>query len=84
MHVMVRCPSTFGHIHSAWLPLSVVDSISKAWCVHNGEFEFHAFLLDANGTFGDFHCFVDPFCTQGKQRGKYTVFLNSNSAAPLF
>lgn len=60
-------------VHSVSLPLSVVDSISKAWRVHNSEFEFHTFLLDANGTLGDFHCFGDPFCMQGKQWGKYTI-----------
>lgn len=42
------------------VPLSVVNCIPKAWCVHDGELEFDALLLDVHCVLCDFHSLGDP------------------------
>lgn len=40
-------------------PLIVVDSVSEARRVHDGQLELHSFLFDVYGVFDDLHGLVD-------------------------
>lgn len=40
-------------------PLSVVNSISKAWCVHYGQLQLDALLLYVHRMLDNLHCLVD-------------------------
>lgn len=45
-------------------PLSVVNCISKAWCVHYGQLQLDTLLLNVHCVLDDLHCLVDPLFEQ--------------------
>lgn len=45
-------------------PLSVVNSISKAWCVHYGQLQLDTLLLNVHRMLDDLHCLVDSLFEQ--------------------
>ncbi len=42
-----------------YLPLCIIDSVSKTWCVYNGQLQLDALLLDLNRVFDDVHGLTD-------------------------
>ncbi len=42
-----------------YLPLCIIDSVSKTWCVYNGQLQLDALLLDLNRVFDDVHGLID-------------------------
>lgn len=62
---------------SLYIPFSVIDSISEAWCVNNGELQLDTFLLNIHSVFGDLHCLSDPLCGDHRDiQHQYICILN--------
>lgn len=46
-------------VNPKYVPLCIIDSVSKTWCVYNGQFQLDTLLLNVNGVFDDLHSLIN-------------------------
>lgn len=62
-HPWWHCPAPGRPPHPWDAPLSVVDSITKARCVHDGQAQLDTLLLNVHHVLGDLHRLRDTLCS---------------------
>ncbi len=48
-----------SEVNTKYVPLCIIDSVSKTWCVYNGQLQLNTLLLDVNRVFDDLHGLTD-------------------------
>ena len=69
-HIKAHTYTSHTHTNTN-TPLSVVDGVSEAGRVYDGELQLDPFLLDVHRVLGDLHCLADALCKTASIKPRY-------------